>query len=289
MSGKFRPYFAKTQAPFLEIAPKQINGIVMKQPALGNKISGLRKTKGITQEELVERCNINVRTLQRIEAGEVQPTPYTIKALFEALDHPWEENATEKKFGKKASLYGYLAMSSGILYFFLAYFDITMELKWMETDERTVSYPLVFIKIATALTYIGFTLGWLVLEKHIPNFILRIALWLMVGSNLLWYMLDVIAIFNQQLSMESYYMVKIMGFGLAYVFLGAGYLGYGAPWGSIVKVVGALGLASGIFLFSVVGVVPGLISLTLFELGQIGLMIWGIHWLQNPHLSPIKM
>lgn len=38
----------------------------MKQPELGKRISELRKEKGLTQEELVEKCNINVRTIQRI-------------------------------------------------------------------------------------------------------------------------------------------------------------------------------------------------------------------------------
>jgi len=45
----------------------------MKQPQLGQTILTLRQEKKITQEELVERCNLNVRTLQRIEAGEVTP------------------------------------------------------------------------------------------------------------------------------------------------------------------------------------------------------------------------
>ena len=58
----------------------------MKQPDLGKKIVELRKSKGLTQEELVEKCNINVRTLQRIESGEVTPRSYTIKTIFSALD-----------------------------------------------------------------------------------------------------------------------------------------------------------------------------------------------------------
>lgn len=59
----------------------------MKQPELGKKIAELRKAKGLTQDELVEKCNINVRTLQRIEAGEVAPRSYTIKVIFTALDY----------------------------------------------------------------------------------------------------------------------------------------------------------------------------------------------------------
>lgn len=59
---------------------------IMKQPDLGKKIIELRKAKGLTQEELVSICNLNVRTLQRIEAGEVTPRIYTIKTIFAALD-----------------------------------------------------------------------------------------------------------------------------------------------------------------------------------------------------------
>ena len=55
----------------------------MKQPQLGQKILELRKQKGFTQEELVAQCNINVRTIQRIEAGEVNPRSYTVKIILE--------------------------------------------------------------------------------------------------------------------------------------------------------------------------------------------------------------
>lgn len=57
----------------------------MKQPELGKKILELRKSKGFTQEELVEKCNINVRTIQRIEAGDVTPRSFTVKTILEAL------------------------------------------------------------------------------------------------------------------------------------------------------------------------------------------------------------
>lgn len=59
----------------------------MNQPELGKKIAELRKSKNLTQEDLVAKCNINVRTLQRIEAGEVMPRKYTLDLIFEALDY----------------------------------------------------------------------------------------------------------------------------------------------------------------------------------------------------------
>jgi transcriptional regulator with XRE-family HTH domain len=64
----------------------------MQQPELGRKIVELRKAKGLTQEELVEKCKLNVRTLQRIEAGEVTPRSYTIKMIFNALDYGWNNS-----------------------------------------------------------------------------------------------------------------------------------------------------------------------------------------------------
>ena len=59
----------------------------MKQPELGKKIADLRKALGLTQEELVERCNLSVRTLQRIESGEVEPRSHTLRVIFAALDY----------------------------------------------------------------------------------------------------------------------------------------------------------------------------------------------------------
>ena len=58
----------------------------MKQPDLGKKIAELRRARGLTQEELVEKCNLSVRTLQRIESGEVIPRSHTLRVLFAALD-----------------------------------------------------------------------------------------------------------------------------------------------------------------------------------------------------------
>ncbi len=69
---------------------------MIQQPELGKKISDLRKAKGLTQEELVDKCNLNVRTLQRIESGEVTPRTYTIRLIFEALDFPFEDPANDK-------------------------------------------------------------------------------------------------------------------------------------------------------------------------------------------------
>jgi transcriptional regulator with XRE-family HTH domain len=67
----------------------------MKQPELGGFIANLRKEQGLTQEELVDLCNINVRTIQRIESGDVTPRNYTIKNILTALGSSFEEITQE--------------------------------------------------------------------------------------------------------------------------------------------------------------------------------------------------
>lgn len=52
----------------------------------GKKIAEARKLKGLTQEELADLSQINVRTIQRIEAGTNTPQSFTLKAIAKALE-----------------------------------------------------------------------------------------------------------------------------------------------------------------------------------------------------------
>lgn len=58
----------------------------MKQPYLGNHIQKLRKQNGMSQQELAQKCNLNVRTVQRIENGDVSPHPFTLKTISSVLN-----------------------------------------------------------------------------------------------------------------------------------------------------------------------------------------------------------
>ena len=66
----------------------------MNQPDLGLKVSELRQQKGLTQEQLAERCEVSPRTIQRIESGEVDPRAYTLHCLGEALEFDFGEENT---------------------------------------------------------------------------------------------------------------------------------------------------------------------------------------------------
>lgn len=57
----------------------------MKATLLGKKIIELRQQTGITQKELSDLCRIDIRTIQRIESGDVRPRISTLKLLSESL------------------------------------------------------------------------------------------------------------------------------------------------------------------------------------------------------------
>ncbi len=58
----------------------------MKEMDFSVKLTETRKIKGLTQEEVAERCNLNVRTIQRIESGQVNPRAHTIRAISDVLE-----------------------------------------------------------------------------------------------------------------------------------------------------------------------------------------------------------
>jgi len=67
----------------------------MNQPDLGRKVAELRQQKGLTQEQLAERCEVNPRTIQRIESGEVDPRTYTLQCLSKELEFDFHKDSNQ--------------------------------------------------------------------------------------------------------------------------------------------------------------------------------------------------
>lgn len=63
----------------------------MSKGLLAGKIAALRKSKGLSQEQLADESSINLRTLQRIESGSNEPRGNTLRAIAKVLDIPIEE------------------------------------------------------------------------------------------------------------------------------------------------------------------------------------------------------
>lgn len=187
---------------------------IMKQPALGIKISELRKSKGLTQEELVEQCNISVRTIQRIEAGEVTPRSYTIKTILSALDYDLEDIQTRdsqvtKEFkklflldiddSKEASfLNRQLTISwiSGIIYFILGFAEFAFDYARYFDNSMIVSNAIYSILKLTVLTsFILFMRGFILSGKIFKNYLLRIIAFILTIMTIIFYSYDIISIY----------------------------------------------------------------------------------------------
>ena len=57
----------------------------MRKHNFGNRLIQARQAKGWTQMDLAEQSHISLRTIQRIESGQVNPRTYTIKQLSEII------------------------------------------------------------------------------------------------------------------------------------------------------------------------------------------------------------
>lgn len=192
----------------------------MKQPELGKKISDLRKQKGLTQEDLVERCNINVRTIQRIEAGEVTPRSYTLKTILRALDYDLEEIKTDFEkaisISKKHLTILNLAFWVGIVFVialaFAMFIDLMIYFESKQLIGFRVSEPLYMtVHLVCLICAFMFYFGFFTTGKILKNSLLKV-------SAILFMVVEIISsglyafMFDASESTVLYYSLFVLGF-----------------------------------------------------------------------------
>src|SRR5690554_5262090 len=141
----------------------------MKQPALGQKILELRKQKGLTQEELVDMCNINVRTIQRIEAGEVMPRSFTLKTILNALGEDLEvlknrnfSDSFDLSNLKFSSNQIKLAWISGLIYFLSGFMEFAVDYaRFYEQELIIPNAAYISMKLIVLFALILFMRGFI--------------------------------------------------------------------------------------------------------------------------------
>jgi transcriptional regulator with XRE-family HTH domain len=237
----------------------------MKQPELGKKIIELRKAKGLTQEELVEKCNISVRTIQRIETGEVTPRSYTIKTILTALDYDLDkisEQGTENANPISTSLRNFLLLDIdvnrpsdflitqlnlawifGIAYFILGFIDGTAEhFRFKENEMIFGSTAYVVIKILVLISFIFFQRGFIMIGGLFRNYLLKIISMILIGATVLITGYDIVSIFYDSIERE------FVMFGTALSFGGIGII-YGIALRRLDKSLGRAAELAGVFEF----------------------------------------
>ncbi|ASO06420.1 serine hydrolase [Arenibacter algicola] len=145
----------------------------MEKRSIGRNLVYERKLKGYTQEELSERTEVTVRTIQRIEKDEVNPHLQTVKLLAAALsinvdDLIMLENPREEAIQKKWLL---LMHGTPLLGFVLPFCNVLFPLfLWIHKREDNVIYDRHGIKvlnfqITVLLFYILSIVAFLTIEK----------------------------------------------------------------------------------------------------------------------------
>ncbi len=272
----------------------------MKQPELGKKIIELRKQKGLTQEELVEKCNITVRTIQRIEAGETTPRSYTIKMILNALGFDYEKVFEKEykagKFDKILKIFPsnikkvlMISFIAGIVYFvigfaetayyFISFSDLSTDANWSDilisNYERYSSYKVyILIKIISVISFSFFMRGYVLVGSYYKNYLIEVMAFLMIFMNIIFEISEIISI-NFDDSLFAFILTsKALTIGIIMIFFGVGILKL-KHFGNLSSVTGIVEIITGICFASVFLSVIGLFALLPLELLEI-LLIYRI-------------
>ncbi|WP_228527523.1 helix-turn-helix domain-containing protein [Pararhodonellum marinum] len=252
----------------------------MKQPQLGQKIQEWRKAKGLTQEELVERCNINVRTIQRIEAGEVTPRSYTVKAILEVLEVKPEEvknlQLEKEEVSVPSNLNSWLRFSfiAGIIYLILAVVESVIDVQlFLEKSSFSVGfgYLYTFLKMSVLVLFFLFTSAFYKLSEVFSNLLLKVmSIFLMILTAV--FIMEDIVTYWMGVELVSGLLLRSLISGVVYVLFATGFLHLSKQKGTAYVIAGSLGMLTGISFMSVIFAIPGLIFLTVFEISLIVLL-----------------
>ncbi|MCM4170803.1 helix-turn-helix domain-containing protein [Arenibacter sp. TNZ] len=74
----------------------------------GKELIKIRKARGLTQAEVAEKCNVTMRTIQRIESGAVKPRSSTIRIISESLEVDFFEISNQDSDFKSHTMFWYL-------------------------------------------------------------------------------------------------------------------------------------------------------------------------------------
>lgn len=226
----------------------------MKQPELGRKIYELRKQKGLTQEELVEKCNINVRTIQRIEAGETTPRSFTIKTLLEALDANLDLDsfANETVITNNDKKILNIAWVSGVIYFVFGFIETIADIYQFTDDDslfNIVSYTA--IKIISSITFVLFFIGFIRVAKLYSLKLLKIIVYIFIIAYVVFAMLDVysLSLANETIIVST--IVELIVFGAIQIIFGLSLLQLKDKLGPLIQINGILEIITGACLATV--------------------------------------
>jgi len=279
---------------------KNKNIHTMKQPDLGKRLADLRKQNGLTQEELVDKCNISVRTIQRIEAGEVEPRSYTIKTILDALNVKFEtifENNYQRGFFDKIFRISLdensrikqlnIAFIFGIVYFIIGFFEVGFEYNKVVGDNfigGDIAY--VTVKLIALVSFAFFMRGFVIVGSTFNSYLLQIITVIIVVFMFFAGIYDMFTLGSNNYldNLDQFAGVsRALTSGILQILFGISLLKLNSKLGIIVSVTAAFEIIVGVFFISIIGVFVGLFLLIPTEILEIIVLYKVVEKLKNKH------
>lgn len=254
------------------------NSFIMQQPELGRQLTALRKEKNLTQEELVEKSHVSVRTIQRIEAGEVLPRVSTVKILLAALGQNPEQflmkhtPTMETKMNSTTSIRNIVltAVIAGAIYLVAEIILIAMNIAWFTGERDWASWMNLMyagLTLVMVTSYVLFARGFIALSHVFENTLLKIGSYLMMAAIAGIGILDISSLGTENIeSLEIPYSTAAILVGALSIVFGVGLMRLQDGMGELSRIAGILEIVLGcslvtVFLFfiSYVIMVPAVI------------------------------
>ncbi|GHN01166.1 hypothetical protein WSM22_26550 [Cytophagales bacterium WSM2-2] len=221
----------------------------MQQPELARRLTALRKEKTFTQDELAEKSRVSVRTIQRIEAGEVMPRMFTIKILLETLGQDFEtfSNQFKSTMETKAQISNrnplLISVFAGAIYLAAQILLGAMDIAWLTKDrpwEGWVNQIYIGLSLLLCIAYLLFMRGFIILGGVFGNNLLKIGGYVMIMGIIGASFLDI-----STLSTEDVETLELP-YSTASVFLGALSILFGIALVRLQDGMGELARAAGV-------------------------------------------
>jgi transcriptional regulator with XRE-family HTH domain len=274
----------------------------MKQPELGKKISELRKEKRLTQEELVDKCNISVRTLQRIESGEVTPRSYTVKTILAALDYDLNkisDNDNNRNFFEwvrdvllididpdKPATYVIkqlnIAWLFGLIYFILGFLEGAAEYYRIKEDQMIFSIPFyICMKISVLIAFFFFQRGFIIVGHLFKNYLLKIMSFVLIFGMFLIISYDIASIFYESIEREFILGAESLTFGGIGILFGVSLMKLQKPFGQLPVIAGIFEIFAACFFLTIFLAFVGQIILIPAELLEIVILFKAVELIKS--------
>lgn len=178
-------------------------------------------------------CNINVRTIQRIEAGEVTPRSYTLKTILKVLDCDLEEIHLEEKnklnFSradlKTINICAWLGIVFIIIDSFNIFLNITLDFD-LDVLESITSIKQLYITTQFVSFILAFTfyLGFYISGKIFKSSLLKATSILMIVVSGLNYFFSGFLFDSNEFIKTTFGVVTLLGYGAVGIPFGIGIL-----------------------------------------------------------------